>query len=192
MRLSKFDARPVISTTLDSEQFKPFRFPDLWQLETHKTFSRLRIGPASRQIGLALDLCKTWECPVWVLVVVVASSDEWKEGRYQAPHPVAFDEAEMLLWEYQELFEQDGRLNLWIGSSETNDLLVIDRHNLIYAYGDLEAAQTTLTEKGLSEGEVAIPYPHTHHYHAEYDQTFRTLMARWDWVFSELNPEDDD
>ncbi|MCI2394451.1 hypothetical protein [Aliiroseovarius sediminis] len=192
MTLSKFDVRAPELSSRDPDCFEPFSFPDVWQLEEHESFSRLRIGPSGRQIGLMLDICKRWETPLWMLVVVVVSRDEWAEGRYQSPHPVSFSELELLLWEYQELFEQDGRAHMWIGSSETKNLLVMDRHNLIYAYGDLASIENTVVANALSEGDVSIPYPHSHHYHVEFDSTFRALMEHWDWRYSELQPGDDD
>jgi hypothetical protein len=69
--------------------------------------------------------------------------------------------------------------------------LVFDNHNMIYAYGDLDRYESELQARGFRRGSVAIPTPHSHHYHAEFDQSEDELIAYWDWKKFPLEPDDD-
>ena len=72
-------------------------------------------------------------------------------------------------------------------------LLVYDRHNVIYAYGDLTQFSRILTRKGLAQKTaVSLPLPHVHSYRQEYDEDCQQLLRWQDWIYSPLRQSDDD
>ncbi|MCU1273556.1 MAG: hypothetical protein JWO48_987 [Bryobacterales bacterium] len=78
--------------------------------------------------------------------------------------------------EFCEFLTNDGRHDLWLHSAISDATLVLDRHDLIYAYGPLDQFRAALKE-GLQEAQVeGPPYPHTHMYHAEYDESERRIL----------------
>jgi hypothetical protein len=68
---------------------------------------------------------------------------------------------------------------------------VFDRHNIIYAYGDLEAFERVADAHGMTRKQFSIPVPHWHAYHAEYDAIEHRLLKRWEWIYSPLRPQDE-
>lgn len=85
--------------------------------------------------------------------------------------------------------EQDGRHHVWLASPE--NMLVYDRHQCIYAYGDLDAYERVLRARGFRPGQAELPVPHTHHYHAQFDDAEDEVMAYWAWRHSPLRDGDE-
>lgn len=110
----------------------------------------------------------------------------------QSANPVSKQEAVELLKRFTNYFENDGRHHIWVASVSSGDLLVYDRHNVIYAYGPLPEYENVLAGCGLRKVEsVRLPSPHAHHYHAVFDQDERNLLGCWDWKRSPLRDSDE-
>jgi hypothetical protein len=74
----------------------------------------------------------------------------------------------------------------------TSDLLVYDRHNVIYAYGQLAAYEKILVQRGLKRADVvAFPVPHVHNYNAVYDSEQNAILRYWQWNESPLQEQDE-
>ena len=101
-------------------------------------------------------------------------------------------EIEAFLATYREFLEGDGRHALWVASVAGQGTLVYDRHNVIYAYGPLEAFEDVLTARGLRRGRVELPVPHSHHYHDAYDTAETRLLGAFDWIHTPLRDGDED
>jgi hypothetical protein len=72
-------------------------------------------------------------------------------------------------------------------------MLIYDRHNVIYAYGPLDAFREVLAAEGLKEvPSVCFPSPHSHHYHQSLDSEEERLLQYWDWQRSPLKESDDE
>jgi hypothetical protein len=69
---------------------------------------------------------------------------------------------------------------------------VFDHHNMVYAYGDLDRYEARLAAAGFTPGSVAIPAPHSHNFHVQFDSVQRELMSYWEWTKCPLEPDDDD
>lgn len=69
--------------------------------------------------------------------------------------------------------------------------LVWDRHDLLYAYGDLEAYLACLQKMGFVEGDVVIPSPHEHHYQMEFDAQAAEVLRSFEWTRTPLRLEDE-
>jgi len=71
-------------------------------------------------------------------------------------------------------------------------MLVYDRHNVIYAYGQLVRFIAALELEGLTESkEVRFPGPHAHHYHPEFDSNEHAILKNEEWTVSPLRPGDE-
>ena len=182
--LSKFTA-PELNF---SEEFS---HPNLWQLEEYESWSRLTIGAEKNEIPLILELCKRNEGQFGILWVLLASRVGNSEGRYQSPSPINYEELELFLCQYQEFFEHDGRHHLWVMSLSDDEQYIYDNHNVVHTYGNLDLQTRIIESLGFKEGEIRNPVPHTHNYHAEYDDAEDKLMKHWEWKRYPLEASDD-
>ncbi len=176
----------------DLDRSVEFMHPDVWERVEQPDWSRLVIGARGGEVSLLLDLCEELREPFGVLYVLTASRCGRDGGRYQCPEPIDRDQLDLFLNSYRAFFEQDGRHHLWISSGRGDGQLILDRHNVIYAYGDLEAYEARLRARGFEPGTVRIPVPHTHHYHGAFDEAEDEVMQYWDWVGYPLDPDQDD
>ncbi len=83
-----------------------------------------------------LDLLEVSPEPFCILYVLTIPRSEERPGRYESA-PVSREEARQFLSRFREFFENDARHHIWIKSIDGPDLLVYDKHNVIYAYGPL-------------------------------------------------------
>ncbi len=164
---------------------------DVYQREVYPNFERLLIGCKSKEIPLILDLCKSLDGPFGILYVLIVSRLGNLPGRYQSPDALSFNDLELFLYEYQEYFEQDGRHHLWVSSINSADQFIYDKHNFIYAYGNLEKHIECLTKNNFVEGKIEIPKPHCHHYHNQFDNEESHILKKWDWIHYPLEDGDD-
>jgi hypothetical protein len=92
---------------------------------------------------------------------------------------------------FASFLQGDGRHHLWIGSTVNAGLLIYDQHDWIWAYGDLPAYVRVLQSRGFAEGEVRLPVPHSHSYHAAFDAAEDELAGYWEWSHYSLQPGDE-
>ena len=86
---------------------------------------------------------------------------------------------------------EDSRHDFWIRAHDDNATIVWDRHDLIYAYGPLDAFESVLRDIGLrADTPPSIPDPHVHHYHAERDGDERAVLQAFDWIVKPLRESD--
>jgi hypothetical protein len=72
-------------------------------------------------------------------------------------------------------------------------MLIYDRHNVIYAYGPLDAWRLALVADGLCEVPmICFPSPHSHHYHQSLDLKEDRLINYWDWHHTPLKNSDEE
>ena len=59
-------------------------------------------------------------------------------------------------------------------------MVVLDEHDLIYAYGPLHTFEEVLRERRVHDGLTRpIPAPHEHHYNQQYDKLENDLWRLW-------------
>jgi len=175
-------------TDLDSSI--EFTYPNIWQREEYSGGSRLLIGAREREIALILDLCREFDGPFGILYVLLASRLGYDDARYQNPEPIDYDELELFLWTFQLFLEQDGRHHRWVISLSGEGQFIFDRHNIIFAYGNLERYESYLMTAGFRRGSVEVQVPHAHNFHAEYDSSEDELMKYWEWKKFPLQADD--
>ena len=178
-----------------SDQILPgavgYTYPDIW--ETGKTTGpdRLIIAPSGDQAGLMIELASVLPEPFGILYVLLVSRCGNAPGRYQSPYPIDRAEMEFFVNEFKAYFEQDGRHHIWITSVPADATIVYDNHNIVYAYGPLDEYIRLLDRRGLKEGTITIPAPHTHNYNPEFDSQEDKISAYWDWRQYPLSETDD-
>ena len=128
----------------------------------------------------------------YVLYTLLASHAGNRPGRYQGIEIQNYNSVLALFEKYKCYFDGDGRHNIWLGSTANNDLLVYDKHNIIYAYGPVEVFVGRIRSYGYCEGVIKIPTLHTHHYHSGNVKHEMGIMNEWNWKWCDLAESDDD
>lgn len=176
---------------LDNDDERIFEYPDIWCIQEYPNLTRGVVAPSNNQMELMLDMIKEFPPPYWVLYILVVSRVGQKPGRYQIPKPLSFDELENFCLEYKDFFESDGRHHLWIASAESGQMLIYDRHNIIYIYDNPDNIREYFDNSNFQEKEVEFPMPHIHFYNEENDRLELDLLNHFDWIYSELKEQDE-
>ena len=163
-------------------EHRSYEYADIFAVEKTSGPERLVIAPSANHVSILIDLLEVMPEPFGILYVLVVPRGGSEAGRYQTANPVSREQAEKFLKRFREFFEYDGRHDIWVASMSGPDQLVYDRHNVIYAYGPLPEFENLLSGRGLAKVEsVRFPSPHTHNYHAAFDQDGRDVLHHWDW-----------
>ncbi len=166
-----------------------YEYQDVFSIEKTPRLERLVIAPSANQVSLMLELLRVMPEPYGILYVLGVPRSE--AGRYQAEDFKPRNETEGFLNRFKEFFENDGRHHIWIASPPGPDTLVYDRHNVIYAYGQLPEFERIVLAHGLSRvEEIKFPSPHTHHYNEAFDRDEKDLLRCWPWLRSPLREND--
>jgi hypothetical protein len=169
-----------------------FHYDDVWQRQSTSSPERLLIAPANDHIGILLRLIREMPPPYWVLYVLLVPHSGAEAGRYQLDNEFDSGQIKAFLEDFREFFEGDARHNLWVGSRADSSLLVYDQHDVIYAYGPIDQFAAILTAQGLRQSDVAMPFPHTHHFRSTLDHCEQRLLREFDWQWFPLEEEDDE
>lgn len=171
-----------------------YEYNDSWYVEEYPNFKRIVIAPKENQIDLMLEIAKSFELPLAILyVLVVPRVDTNEPGRYQCPYHLPYKDVDIFFNKFRKFFETDGRHHLWICSANKKgikQLLVYDRHNVIYVYDDINKITDMLEEKNFKKAVNKLPFPHMHMYNPENDIFEKEIMEYWDWIYSPLREDD--
>jgi hypothetical protein len=169
----------VIGKLFEPGNPAPYRHPKVWLREPTDERERLRIGTGIGTIELLKALAAPLREPLFLLVVMRAPRVV-EVGRWESvalTHP----ELERFTDRYGELFAEDARAQLWVGEIDGVGMLVLDEHDLIYAYGPLHTFEQVLRERGYTKGDPYVPNPHEHRYNHQFDQLEQDLKRLWAW-----------
>ena len=170
----------------------PYEYADQWAIGQTTGPGRLVIAPRGRHVALLRSLSAVMAEPFYLLYVLVVATDYGEPGRYQSSELLSKQDLLEFLNRFEQFLESDGRHHLWVKSIGEPDLLVYDRHNVIYAYGALDGFKTILTREGLTESpKIKVPSPHVHYYIQEYDADCRALLESSNWEHSPLREQDE-
>lgn len=168
----------------------PHRYGGSFTEEVVGQRTRLVVYPSGSAASIVRGLAGELASPLFVLWILHTSRTGLELGRYQSP-ALTVDAAQELLDAFGDFFDHDARSDVWFHSADSQATIVWERHDLIYAYGPVDAFRRVLEAEGLTEGQDRIPSPHAHDYHAEFDGAERALAGRFEWTVSELRPEDE-
>ena len=146
----------------------------------------LLVGIANSGIDLILRLTADDPGPFGILYVLVVARPT-KAGRYQLKNPLDSDAFQEYLERNRLYFEGDGRHHLWIRCGD-GSLIVYDRHEMLYLYGDLNRFSEVLDSMGYSQGRVAVDFPHSHHYNQEFDLEEKSITESDEYMRFNLVP----
>jgi len=181
----------LLKTDEDFDDEVPHHYENLFAREKTSGPERLIIAPSTDHIRILLDLAAAWESNYWLLYVLLNSWIGNEPGRYQSPWPLDYEEVQKFLGEFGNYLASDARHHFWIGSTQQKALLVYDRHDVIYAYGPLDAYEARLVQRGLRIGQVRFPAPHSHCFNAENNEFERKILFCWNWIQSPLKDGQD-
>lgn len=191
------DIGKIFVTLVDGDQSSellPFTYDHTYVQESTRGGSdRLLIGPLGRHTELLLELAKqAFAGPIALLYVLVVPASDHLPGRYYSEDAFAWSDISSLFARYKDFLALDGRHHLWLIDAESpKAFLIYDRHNVIYAYGNLASYVPVLEQFGLRPGEVKHPGMHAHAYHRQFDAAERQLLAEFPWRYETLKDRDD-
>lgn len=97
----------------------------------------------------------------------------------------------VFLYMNERVLEGFGGQHTWIGNPSGEGLLVLDNHNLIYAYGTIDQYIELLKKEGYEQGSCLIPHPHTHHFASGFAKDEFDLFRYFEWNYSPLSESDE-
>jgi hypothetical protein len=157
--------------------------------EDVKGTARLRVGLNDGQDLCVRTLASTLEGPFHLLYVLHTTRTGAELGRYESPELTGAT-VEGFFNEFGRFLCEDSRHDLWVRSHVDDATIVLDRHNLIYAYGPVDAFAAALTSLQVQTGEPRALGAHVHHYHPEWDDAERAVLRRFEWLITPLRPSD--
>jgi hypothetical protein len=168
----------------------PFRYGDVFSFEEVGGRQRLSIGLDDRQDACLLAMVDRLSGPFQLLYVLHTTRTGASLGRYESPQLTA-PEVKAFVEQFGRFLSEDARHDFWVRSHGDDATIVLDRHNVIYAYGPLEAFESVLRTIGAQRGGTpGIPDPHVHHYHPEWDDAERAVVGAFDWRVTPLRESD--
>jgi hypothetical protein len=168
----------------------PFEYGNTFERETVGGQDRLRIGLDEAQDACVRELATGLTGPFQLLYVLHTTRTGSEVGRYESPELSAARVHEFL-HRFGPFLAQDARHDFWLRSHNDDATIVLDRHNIIYAYGPLARFEAALLGIGaIARGCPRIPEPHVHHYHQEWDESERDVLAALPWIRKALRESD--
>jgi hypothetical protein len=168
-----------------------FRYDDAYELQTAAGTPRLVIGVSRNHCELFVELAACLPEPLRVLYVLVLSRrQQHEEARYESG-PVSREQLAEFASAFGDFLQSDGRHHIWIAHPDAGTI-VYDRHEMLYAYGPIDAYLAVLERRGLQQGVVQVPSPHWHKYHPRFDDAEAALIQYWPWRRAPLKDSDRD
>jgi hypothetical protein len=158
--------------------------------ETYSGGERLRLAVPANVRSVMRALSDRLPAPHQLLYVLHTPRGEGEAGRYQS-EMLPDGELRTLLSRFEDFLWADGRHDLWLRSAESGALIVWDRHNDVYCYGDLDRFEAELVQLGFEPGDPPPLGTHLHHYRVEFDGDAAALLAAQIWSRTPLRPEDE-
>ena len=172
------------------DEYRPSRYGRVFEREHVSDVERLRIGFDDTSDACVLALASVLAGPFQLLYVLHTTRTGAALGRYESPE-LAIDHVEAFFELFGRFLTEDARHDLWFLSHEERATIVLDRHNIIYAYGPLELFEQKLLQMGAVRGAAPdTNRVHAHHYHAEWDDAERALLRYGEWTVRPLRPSD--
>ena len=151
---------------------------------------RLAISLPRNATGTFRRLAELMCEPILALYILHTPRGEGEPGRYQSEE-ISSAQLDKFLERFECFLASDARYDLWIKSASVDDMIVWDRHNSIFVYGDLAKFDQALSALGFREQEPSALGVHQHHYRQEFDTEAAAILSVFDWYRTPLRPEDE-
>lgn len=135
-------------------------------------------------IDLILKLTDNMPEPFGILYVLIVPRKA-TPGRYQMRGYIDRLSLVSYLNRYREYFEGDGRHDIWVKSGD-DSLVVYDRHEVLYLYGDLDRFCGVLDNLEYRSKVFRVDFAHIHHYNEEFDNDQFSIVDSDDYIHFEL------
>jgi hypothetical protein len=157
----------------------PYKHSRIFGREPTTGPDRLRIGGGPDSVAVLNELIDVLREPLYVLVVLTVPRRS-TEGRYESQE-MTRGEVSAFLGEFHDLFVLDSRSSVWVGSIDGSGLVVLDEHDLLYAYGPLDEFAFALRASGYTDGTPTEPFPHVHHFNEALDALEILVVGSTPW-----------
>ena len=149
-----------VSDVVDEDEYRPVRYGRTFIRERVADAERLRIGYDDVPDGCVQVLASRLSGPFQLLYVLHTTRTGAELGRYQSPELSSRDLADFFR-AFGRFIAEDSRHDLWVRSHGEPATIVLDRHNIIFAYGPLDLFQQTLVKNGAvaGDGPPTVGYP---------------------------------
>ena len=151
---------------------------------------RLAISLPRNATSTFRSLVELMREPFLVLYILHTPRGEGEPGRYQSEE-ISSAQLDKFLERFERFLASDARHDLWVKSEPVDDMIVWDRHNSIFVYGDLAKFDQALNTLGFSEQVPSTLGVHQHHYRQEFDNEAAAILSVFDWRRTPLRPEDE-
>jgi hypothetical protein len=169
-------------------EYTAFRHPEIWARQATTGPDRLCIGGGEDPVKLLVALAQALAEPLFVLAVISVSM-AGNAAKYESEAMTHGDVA-LFFDEFGKLFSEHGRAEAWVGSTQDEGLIVLDEHDLLYAYGPFDEFERILRDRGFTAGLPELPVPHWHAFNAELAEEVR--LREWSGWRRVLPLEDDE
>ena len=167
-----------------------FEYGNTFARETVSGQTRLKIGFDNAQDACVRELAAGLVGPFQLLYVLHTTRTGAELGRYESP-ALPVTKVHDFLRRFGPFLAQDARHDFWVRSHDDDVTIVLDRHNVIYAYGPLKVFEGVLLRIGANaRGLPRVPDPHVHYYHDEWDDAEREVLAALPWIRKPLRDSD--
>lgn len=150
----------------------------------------LLVAPEKGQVHLFLRLLQHLPGPFRLTYVLLVPFGPYAEGRYELQEVLDHEALELLLDRNRDFLERDARHHLVVGTIPPNISVRYDQHDYLRVDGPFPNLEGMLGEMGFTEGEIAMPIPHSHHHHPQFDADAEALLGTGHWIRSPLTEED--
>lgn len=161
-----------------------------FEFQKTKNASRLVVGVPSNGTEITRILAHLLGGPHRLLYVLIVSRVGSSEGRYELKNELDGTNIDDWLNKLRDGLDNDGRHSIWIKCGE-DGLVIYDRHDLLFVYGDLDEVMFALLRQGYEAGEVLTNFRHQHNYWPEYDALEGQIVASNEFRFLPLEPNTD-
>lgn len=169
---------------------KTFQYGNAFSRENVGGRERLWIGADNAHHRFVMRLAAPLREPFQLLYILHTTRTGAPLGRYESTD-LSLDEVRQFFEKFGQFLAEDSRQDIWVRSHTDDATIVLDRHNLIFAYGPLDVFEKELVAAGLTAATPKeIPDPHVHNYHAEWDDAERAILKALDWTVKPLREQD--
>lgn len=165
----------------DPEQgWIPVTYCDCFQKQSISGVNRILVATSGSATQLLTELLSFFPGPYRLVYLLVTPPEGFEPMKYEA-NGVNQDQIVNLFDQFHDFLESDARHHLWIHSEGGRGTLICDEHDWVYAYGNLEAVEQFLLERGFKEEMPTIPFPHLHNESNANDPQMEALLRHFDW-----------
>ena len=141
---------------------------------------RIVVAPQGDGVEWVRRLANLAAPPLSLKGVLIEKCEPFPPGVYLLRSRLSLESLDRFLNDHAKLIGGDARMDLHVEGSQGT--IEYDQHDLISFRGPLDEAAQLLTRLGVPERDVSLPWPHTHHQHDCFDETFRSLLAEASWL----------